>query len=143
MTRVKSKSRSAAIVQCCIDNDPTVRATGFRKAVLEVLPDARADFIPDAFSIRPDLRIIDLIEAVDTNPISRAKASLIAELWDHADERGWQVMVIGYDSCGGLMFEMPGNVFCGAFLQKFMGDDTGNAIPAAMAVHREILSRPA
>lgn len=138
MTRKISASRSAAIVQCCMDLDPEVRKGGFRKAVRAILPEAQADFIPDAYAIRPAERAIELIEVVDTNPIMKEKASKIAELWEQADDAGWSVSVVGYDSCGGLMFHIPGVAFYPAYTRKFMQGEGGNYIPAALAVYREL-----
>lgn len=132
-----SKSRSTAVVNCLMEIDSAVRKTGFRKALTDVFPKASANFIPDAYAIRPADKLIDLIEVVDTNPIMRAKASRIASLADHVAQRGWQVVVVGFDSCGGKLFEISGMCFFPAFLQPHMGSDTGNAIPAALAVNRQ------
>ncbi len=138
MTRMISKSVSTAIVNRLMEQDAAIKKFGFRKAVHEILPDAPADFLPDAYAIWYDERRIDLIEIVDTNPIMRPKASLISALWEHASLRGWSVVVVGYDSCGGLMFEMTAQAFYPAFVDKYMAGSMGNSIPAAMAVERDL-----
>lgn len=142
MTRITSKSRSTALVSALCAGDPVIATHGFRKAVRLIAPEAEADFIPDAFAIRHDTSTVDIIEAVDTNPIMRHKAAKSADLAYALADSDWQLVVVGYDACGGLMFELPGEFFSSSFIGSFMGEDHGNAIPAAMCAARQRETMP-
>lgn len=142
MTRMLTRSASAAVVKCLMENDPAIVKAGFRKAIQAIIPEASADFIPDAYAIRHDLRTIDIIEVVDTNPIMRPKAAKIGDLALAAGDAGWDVSVIGYDSCGGVMCELPGTIFLDMHLAPLMRESQGNAIPAAMSANRQTSTMP-
>jgi len=129
------------IVQALQLSRPGIEKNGFTKAVRQQWPDegdlhqAAGAIMPDAYEFHHDLRVLTLIEVVDTNPIRRQKADKIGALALALDEVEWEATVAVFDNCGNLMCEIPAYSFIGYNVDHFAPAKAVDVLPAARAFH--------
>lgn len=136
-------SRSKAVLEALREMRPNIRVKGLPAELRKRWPletDLHAiarRFHPDAFEFHDDENVLALIEIVDTHPISRSKAAMIAAMAVDLDGNEWDVNVVVYDGAGGLMGMVPGITMSSYYLDPFMPRDR-DVLPAAMAADREL-----
>ena len=128
--------KSDAIIEALRGMHPNMRKDGFHSAVQTMFPDDKdlAEIIglirPDAFAIHHDTKEIDLIEVVDTNPITKEKAVHIYRAAEHLLDLGWTLGVVTFDGAGNLTSHVAG-VFYAPIYAQFDGQ-ANNATPRAI-----------
>lgn len=142
----QGRNRTLAIIEALIEQRPGVTRTGFRAAVRKLIDDPRVSkaigwIIPDAFEIHHDLRVISIIEVIDTHPINANKAHAIALIGRRLQRHGWSLSVVVYDNCGALIEELPSVAFLPTLTRLYRTERPRDILPAARAVYRE-LARP-
>lgn len=123
---------------------PAMKRTGLRAALkrrfpeAEVVHEAARGMIPDAFQFHEDLRILALIEVVDSNPITPAKAAIIYDLAETLGDEDWQLSVVVYDHLGGLVGEFSGYFFAPFYIDRYTRETDKDVLPAVRAALRDI-----
>lgn len=128
---------SAAVVKTIKAARPNVQSTGFRQALRRFVGPAAFGFLPDAFEVHEDLKIITLIEVVETNPITISKAKEIYRLGSMLERQKWGLSVAVYDHCAGFLGEAPAALFHPMMIAAAMdAKPHSNVFPAVMWLQR-------
>lgn len=123
---MKARKRSSlptashAVVESLIAERPGISRYRLGEELAKRWPDAlelrdiARTIVPDAFEFHDDLRILTIIEVIDTHSISDVKAAKISDLSlsleDSTDEE-WNLSVAAFDKFGNLICELPGSAF--------------------------------
>lgn len=141
----ESPNPSVALVERLMAKDSRIRRVGLRAAMRALMPADRPDltemmagFLPDGYLILPEARELHLIEVIDTSPISFDKAELLYQFGEAIDERMWSVAVVAYDYSGHLIGHLYYRAFHAGMMARKRGLNPRDALPAALAVQREV-----
>lgn len=136
---VSGQSRCAVVLSALLNVYPKWKTHGFGEAVRTLFPDYKelheylARVRPDAYAIHPDEKEIDIIEIVDTHPISREKGRAIGAISDMLFGEDWTVGVVCFDASGNLTSHIPGVYYSSFYTQ---GGSEHNATPLAVHTSR-------
>lgn len=137
-----------AAIKGLMGSCPGIRRAGFHRAVdrLFEIDDyywiARR-FVPDAFAVHEDEMELDIIEVVDTHPISLYKGGNIGILADALVDEDWTVRVVVFDSAGRRISELNGICYHPAYQNEALSSrDATISAEAAYKLFREAPPRP-
>lgn len=133
------QTRCGVILSALLKVYPSWRTHGFAEAVRKLVPEYEelheylARVRPDAYAIHAAEKEIDIIEIVDTHPISREKGRAIGAISDMLFGEDWTVGVVCFDASGNLTSHIPGVYYSSLYTE---GGSEHNATPLAIYTSR-------